>query len=96
MIEGSSRGQIFKSTKSSITTILKNVKIKIKAEQLVFKQLSKLEVKFTFLIFYQSPQTLIDPGADLQLEMVYHAMTLSGQLIIVSNLCSSLLLFSVI
>ena len=41
-IEVGSRRQILKSTKSSIASTLKHFKIKIKAEQLMFKQLSKI------------------------------------------------------
>ena len=40
-----------KSTKSSITTTLKRFKIKIKAEQLLLKQLSKFALLSTFSIF---------------------------------------------
>ena len=44
-----SRGQILKSTKSSIISTLKDVKIKIKAEQLMFKLLSKIALLSTLL-----------------------------------------------
>ena len=37
-----SRGQILKSTKSLMITTLRQFKIKIKVEQLMFKQLSKI------------------------------------------------------
>ena len=51
LYEVSSRGQIFKNTKSSIITTLKQFKIKIKAEQLMFKQLSKIaQFHFSMLI----------------------------------------------
>ena len=40
--EVKSRGQILKSTKSAIITTLKLFKIKIKAEKLIFKELSKI------------------------------------------------------
>ena len=86
--EVSSRGQILKTTKSSIIFTLKQFKIKIKAEQLLFKQLSKIALLSTFSIFhaYQtkewvSPPLLTPlniPGTGLQLEMVYHVTTLSG------------------
>ena len=48
LYEVSSRGQILKSTKSSITTTLKhfNINTKIKAEQVMFKQLSKIALLY--------------------------------------------------
>ena len=49
--EVNSRGQILKSTKCLIITTLKQFKIKIKAEQLMFKQLSKIaQFHFSMLI----------------------------------------------
>ena len=61
--EVSSRGQILKSTKSSIITTLKDSKIKIKAEQLLFKQLSKIALLSTFSIFhaYQTKEWVSPP-----------------------------------
>ena len=61
--EVSSRGQILKSTKSSIITTLKHFKIKIKAEQLMFKQLSKIALLSTFSIFhaYQTKEWVSPP-----------------------------------
>ena len=61
--EVSSRGQILKSTKSSIITTLNQVKIKIKSEQLMFKQLSKIALQSTFSIFraYQSKEWVSPP-----------------------------------
>ena len=59
----SSRGQILKSTKSSIIYTLKQFKIKIKAEQLLFKQLSKIALLSTFSIFhaYQTKEWVSPP-----------------------------------
>ena len=48
--EVSSRGQILKATKSSIIYTLKQ--FKIKAEQLLFKQLSKIALLSIFSIFH--------------------------------------------
>ena len=61
--EVSSRGQILKSTKSSIITTLKHFKIKIKAEQSMFKQLSKIALLSTFSIFhaYQTKEWVSPP-----------------------------------
>ena len=61
--EVSSRGQILKSTKSSIITTLKQFKIKIKAEQSMFKQLSKIALMSTFSIFhaYQTKEWVSPP-----------------------------------
>ena len=61
--EVSSRGQILKSTKSSIISTLKDFKIKIKAEQLMFKQLSKIALLSTFSIFhaYQTMEWVSPP-----------------------------------
>ena len=61
--EVSSRGQILKNTKSSIITTLKHFKIKIKAEQLMFKQLSKIALLSTFSIFhaYQTKEWVSPP-----------------------------------
>ena len=61
--EISSRGQILKSTKSSIITTLKHFKIKIKAEQSMFKQLSKIALLSTFSIFhaYQTKEWVSPP-----------------------------------
>ena len=61
----SSRGQILKTTKSSIIFTLKQfkIKIKIKAEQLLFKQLSKIALLSTFSIFhaYQTKEWVSPP-----------------------------------
>ena len=61
--EVSSRGQILKTTKSSIIYTLKQFKIKIKAEQLLFKQLSKIALLSTFSIFhaYQTKEWVSPP-----------------------------------
>ena len=61
--EVSSRGQILKSTKSSIITTLKKFNIKIKAEQSMFKQLSKIALLSTFSIFhaYQTKEWVSPP-----------------------------------
>ena len=61
--EVSSRGQILKTTKSSIIFTLKQFKIKIKAEQLLFKQLSKIALLSTFSIFhaYQTKEWVSPP-----------------------------------
>ena len=61
--EVSSRGQILKSTKSSIILTLKQFKIKIKAEQQMFKQLSKIVLLSTFSIFhaYQTKEWVSPP-----------------------------------
>ena len=71
--EVSSRGQILKTTKSSIIYTLKQFKIKIKAEQLLFKQLSKIALLCTFSIFhaYQTKEwvspPLLKPWTSLEL-----------------------------
>ena len=61
--EVSSRGQILKSMKSSIITTLKKFKIKIKAEQSMLKQLSKIALLSTFSIFqaYQTKEWVSPP-----------------------------------
>ena len=61
--EVSSRGQILKTTKFSIIYTLKQFKIKIKAEQLLFKQLSKIALLSTFSIFhaYQTKEWVSPP-----------------------------------
>ena len=50
--EVSSRGQILKCTQSLIITTLKQFKIKIKAEKLLFKHLSKIALLSTFSIVH--------------------------------------------
>ena len=59
--EVSSRGQILRTTKSSIIYTLKQ--FKIKAEQLLFKQLSKIALLSTFSIFhaYQTKEWVSSP-----------------------------------
>ena len=78
--EVSSRGRILKSTTSSIITTLKHFKIKIKVKQFLLStyvylfNLARLSNQGVTTF----PQTLIDPGTGLHLEMVYYATTLSG------------------